>query len=138
MARAVSFTQAGGVLTIRNARVVFEPSAYDNDSECLRKNVVLEVDDTTKETVREWEADIDSNKLVSALSQFGMRCKLQTDKVRVWNDGKPDTMPAGIRNRHANAIVQLTGVWHTKKQSGLSMQLTDLEFIPEPDCQYPF
>ena len=137
MARAVSFTQAGGVLTIRNARVVFEPSAYDNDSECLRKNVVLEVDDTTKETVREWEADIDSNKLVSALSQFGMRCKVQTDTVRVWSDGKPDTMPTGIRNRHANAVVHLTGVWHTKKQSGLSMQLTDLEFIPEPDCQYP-
>ena len=138
MARAVSFTQAGGVLTIRNARVVFEPSAYDNDSECPRKNIILEIDDTTKETVREWEADIDSNKLVSALSQFGMRCKIQTDTVRVWSDGKPETMPTGIRNRHANAVVQLTGIWHSKKQSGLSMQLTDIEFVKEPDATYPF
>ena len=137
MARAVSFTQDGGELTIRNARVVFEPSAYD-DSDCPRKNIMLEIDDTTKETVREWEADIDSNKLVSALSQFGMRCKVQTDTVRVWNDGKPETMPTGIRNRHANAVVQLTGIWHTKKQSGLSMQLTDIEFVKEPDATYPF
>ena len=137
MARAVSFTQASGELRIRNARVVFEPSAYD-DNDCPRKNIMLELDDTAKGTVREWEADIDSNKLVSALSQFGMRCKVQTDTVRVWNDGKPETMPTGIRNRHANAVVHLTGVWHTKKQSGLSMQLADLEFIPEPDCKYPF
>ena len=69
MARAVSFTQDGGELTIRNARVVFEPSAYD-DNDCPRKNIMLELDDTAKGTVREWEADIDSNKLVSALSQF--------------------------------------------------------------------
>ena len=103
-----------------------------------KKNIVLEVDDTTNETVREWEADIDSNKLVSALSQFGMRCKVQTDTVRVWSDGKPETMPTGIRNRHANAVVQLTGIWHTKKQSGLSMQLTDIEFVKEPDATYPF
>ena len=137
MARFVSFTQAGGELTIRNARVVFGPSAYD-DSECPRKNIMLEIDDTTKETVREWEADIDSNKLVSALSQFGLRCKLQTDTIRVWRDGKPETMPTGIRNRHANAVVQLTGIWHTKKQSGLSMQLTDIEFVKGPDAKYPF
>ena len=137
MARAVSFTQAGGELKIQNARVVFEPSAYD-DSECPRKNIILEIDGTTKETVRDWEADIDSNKLVSALSQFGMRCKVQTDTVRVWNDGKPETMPTGIRNRHANAVVQLTGIWHTKKQSGLSMQLTGIEFVKEPDATYPF
>ena len=137
MALSVPFTQTGGELTIRNARVVLEPSAGD-DSECPRKNIILEIDDTTKETVRGWEADIDSNRLVPALSQFGMRCKIQTDTVRVWSDGKPETVPTGIRNRHANAIVQLTGFWHTKKQSGLSMQITDLEFIQEPECPYPF
>ena len=136
MARAVSFTQAGGERTIRNSRVVFEPSAY-GDSECLRTNIVLEVDATTKETVLEWEADIDSNKPVPALCQLGMRCKLQADKVRVWSDGKQETMPSGIRTRHANAIVHLTGVWHTKKQSGLSMQLTDLESTQPPDATNP-
>ena len=36
MARAVTFTQAGGSLTIRNARIVFEPSVYD-DSDTPRK-----------------------------------------------------------------------------------------------------
>ena len=138
MARAVSFTQAGGKLTIQNARVVFEPSAYD-DSDCPRKNIVLEVDDNTKETIREWEADLDPSKLVSAISQYGMRCKIQTDTVRVWSDdGKPQEMPPTIRSRHANAIVQLSGVWHTKKQSGLSMQLTDIEFVKDADPQYPF
>ena len=138
MARAVSFTQAGGKLTIQNARVVFEPSAYD-DSDCPRKNIVLEVDDNTKETIREWEADLDPSNLVSANSQYGMRCKIQTDTVRVWSDdGKPQEMPPTIRNRHANAIVQLSGVWHTKKQSGLSMQLADIEFVKEADPQYPF
>ena len=117
---------------------MFEPSAYDDDSGCPRKNIVIEVDYTTQETVREWEAYIDSNKLVSALSHFGMRCKLQTDTIRVWSDGNTETMPTGIRNRHAHAIVQLTGVWHTKKQSGLSIQLTDTECVKEPESRYPF
>ena len=137
MARAVSFTQAGGELNVRNARIVFEPNAYD-DSDCLRKNIVLEVDDITQETIRDWEADLDASNFVPALSQYGMRCTIQTDTVRVWSDSKPQTMPSTIRNRHANAIVQLTGVWHTKKQSGLPMQLTDNEFVQEPDPQYPF
>ena len=107
MARAVSFTQAGGNLTIQNARVVFEPNAYD-DSDCPRKNIVLEVDDNTTGTIREWEADLDPSKLVSAISQYGMRCKIQTDTVRVWSDdGKPpndatnNPQPTCKRNRAA-------------------------------------
>ena len=80
------------------------------------------------------EADLDANKLVSALSQYGMRCKVQTNTVRVWSDdGKPQTLPPTIRNRHANATVQLSGVWHTQKQSGLSMQLMDIDFVKEAD-----
>ena len=47
-------------------------------------------------------------------------------------------MPTGTRNRHAHAVVQLTGIWRTKKQSGLSMQLTDIEFVKEQDAKYPF
>ena len=47
MARAVSFTQAGGELTIRNARIVFGPSTDNDDNDCPRKNIVLKVDDTT-------------------------------------------------------------------------------------------
>ena len=70
MARAVSFTQASGKLTIQNARVVFEPSAYD-DSDCPRKNSMLEDDDIAKDTLREREADLDANKLASARSQYG-------------------------------------------------------------------
>ena len=102
------------------------------------ENIVLEVDEATQETIRVWEAVVDPNKLVSALSQYGMRCKLQTDKVRVWSDGRLAPLPSGIRNRHANAIVRLTGIWHTKKQSGLSLQLTDIEFRKEQDAAYPF
>ena len=66
-----------------------------------------------------------------------MRCKLQTDKVRVWSNGGLEPLPSGIRNRHAHAVVQLTGVSHTKKQSGLSLQLTDIEFVKEQDAVYP-
>ena len=58
-----------------------------------------------------------------------MRCKLQTDTVRVWSDGKPQTLPPTICNPHASATVQFTGVWHTKKQRGLSIQLADIEFV---------
>ena len=137
MARTVSFTQASGELNIRSARIVFEPNAYQDD-DCPRKNIVLEVDESTQETIRVWEAVVDPNKLVSALSQYGMRCKLQTDKVRVWSDGRLAPLPSGIHNRHAHAIVRLTGIWHTKKQSGLSLQLTDIEFVPEQDAAYPF
>ena len=99
---------------------------------------MLEVDEFTTETVRGWEADIDSGKLASAITQYGLRCKMHAGCVRVWTDNKPDSLPLGIRNRHANAVVQLNGIWHTKKQSGLALQLTDIEFLNEPDPIYPF
>ena len=67
-----------------------------------------------------------------------MRCKLPTDKVRVWSNGGLAQRPSGLRNRQANAVVRLAGIWHTKKQSGLPLQLTDIEFVKEQDAVHPF
>ena len=111
MARAVSFTQAGGSFTLRNAHAVIESSSYDNEND--RNTIILEVDEFTTEMAKGWEAHIDSTKLVSAIPQFGLCCKIQTDNVRVWTDSEPGALPLGIHNRHAHTVVQLNGAWHT-------------------------
>lgn len=135
MSRAVTVSTASGNLIIRNARVVFEPSAYDN-AEATRKNLVLSVDDATIDTIQGWESQIDNGRLSSALSQYGLRVKMVEPVV--WKDKQQVAMPPNLRNKQVNAAISLSGIWHTKKQDGLCLQVTDIEFLDDPEPTCPF
>ena len=137
MAKAVSYTSASGQLTIYNARIVFEPSSYDG-SEQTRRNAVLAIDEKTIDEIQTWETQIDKNRLSSALSQYGLRVKIHMDQVRMWQNQELCEMPTVLKNRHVNAIISLGGIWHTKKASGLQLNLTDFEMLPEPEIKCPF
>ena len=116
MARSITFTQANGQLIIRNAKVMFELSTYDN-TEAARQNLVLAVDDSPIAAVRNWESEIDPGRLSSSLSQYGLRVKVTTPNV--WRNRELVDMPPIIRGRSVNVTISLSGVWHTKKQDGL-------------------
>ena len=93
MAKTVTYTPASGLLTVYNARIVFEPSSYDG-SEQTRRNAVLAIDEKTIDEIRSWETQVDNNRRSSALSQYGLRVKLQMDQVRMWQDRELCETPA--------------------------------------------
>ena len=114
---------------------MFEPSLYDR-TEGAKKRPVLAIDENTVDTIQSWEARIDKARLSSAISQFGLGAKL--GDPHVWADEQPTELPGSLRNRTVNAFIALNGIWHTKKQDGLSLHLTDIEFLDEPKPTYPF
>ena len=135
MAKSITFTQANGQLIIHNAKVMFDLSAYDK-AESTRQNLVLAVEDSYIETVQNWESVIDPERLSSSLSQYGLRTKVSTPNI--WRSGELVEMPGTIRGRFANVKISLNGVWHTKKNDGLCLLTTDIEFLDEPTPTYPF
>ena len=94
------------------------------------------MDDAAIDVVHDWESPIDQGRLASALTQYGLRAKI-TDP-NVWQDEEQTTMPATVKHRRVNAVLVLSGIWHTKKQDGLCLQVTDLEFLEDAAPQYPF
>ena len=96
MAKAVTYTPASGLLTVYNARIVFEPSSYDG-SEQTRRNAVLAIDEKTIDEIQSWETQVDKNRLSSALSQYGLRVKMHMDQVRAWQDQELCEMPAVLK-----------------------------------------
>ena len=96
MAKAVTYTPASGLLTVYNARIVFEPSSYDG-SEQTRRNAVLAIDEKTTDEIQSWETQVDKNRLSSALSQYGLRVKMHMDQVRAWQDQELCKMPTVLK-----------------------------------------
>ena len=136
MAKSVSFSPAQGTVLIRGATILFEPSNFDENNN-PRKNIVLAVDEETIETVRAWEAQIDSDKLSSNISKYGLRAKICMDTVRAWEGKKRAQLPDTLKDQSANVLLLLTGIWNSKRQSGLSLNVTDIEFIDKP-VESPF
>ena len=135
MSRVVTVSQANDTLIVRNAKVVFEPSSYDQ-TEGAKKTILFAIDENTIDTIQSWETRIDKARLSSAISQFGLRAKC--GDPHVWAEEQPTELPGSLRNRTVNAVNALNGIWHTKKQDGLCLHVTDIEFLDEPKPTYPF
>ena len=114
MSRVVTVSSASGTIVIRGVKVMFEPSSYDGTA-TTKKNLVLQVDDATIDIVHDWESPIDQGRLASALTQYGLRAKI-TDP-NVWQDEEQTSMPATVKNRRVNAVLVLSGIWHTKNRT---------------------
>ena len=46
-------------------------------------------------------------------------------------------MPATLRGKACNALMQWAGTWETKNQRGLCLKATDIE-VMEQEIEYPF
>lgn len=127
-------------LPLRGVRVVYEPSVYGGDGTEVRKNIVLEVAQETLGIVRGHEASIDASKLCSCIRDDNLRCKISMDKVRIFDQTDSLVAPPVIwRDQRANVVVLLKGWWSTKTQTGLSMEVMDVQFTPDtpPRCPFP-
>lgn len=125
--KSVTFTPANKTLIVPRATIVFEPSTFDG-SPGTRRNIVLAVDEETELKIREWEAEIDADKLSSAITNYGMRAKICMDTARAWDGKNLTELPETMKGKTANVMVSLSGIWASKKQAGLSLTVTDLEF----------
>ena len=107
------------VVDHHRARIVFEPTAYD-ESETGRVNFVLEASEEEPNVVRTWEESKRGTKsLCSALTPNGPKVKINKDTVRCWEDKKRTTQPKNLKDKACNAIIQWTRSWETKNQRGL-------------------
>ena len=100
-------SSASGTIVIRDAKIMFEPSSYDG-AVTTKKNLVLQVDDATIDIVHGWGSQIDQGRLVSALTQYGLRAKISDPNV--WQDEEQTSMPATVRNRRVNAVLVMSGI----------------------------
>ena len=116
MAKSVSFSPAQGTVLIRGATILFEPSNFDENNN-PRKNIVLAVDEETIETVRAWEEQIDSDKLSSNISKYGLRAKICMDTVRAWEGKKKNA--AARYTQGSNCKRTSATHWHLEQQTSI-------------------
>jgi hypothetical protein len=127
-------------MPLRGVRVVYEPSVYGGDGTEVRKNIVLEVAQDTFGIVRGHETSIDAARLCSCIRDDNLRCKINMDKVRIYDQTDSLVAPPLIwRDQRANVVVLLKGWWNTKTQTGLSMEVVDVQLTPDtpPRCPFP-
>ena len=127
-------------LPLKGVRVVYEPSVYGGDGTEVRKNIVLEIAQETLGIVRGHEATIDASRLCSCIRDDNLRCKISMDKVRIFDQTDSLVAPPVIwRDQRVNVVVLLKGLWSTKTQTGLSMEVVDVQLTPDtpPRCPFP-
>jgi hypothetical protein len=127
-------------MPLRGVRVVYEPSVYGGDGTEVRKNIVLEVAQETLRIVRGHEASIDASRLCSCIRDDNLRCKISMDKVRIYDQTDSMVAPPVIwRDLTTNVVVLLKGLWSTKTQTGLSLEVVDVQLTPHtpPQCPFP-
>ena len=126
-------------LPLRGVRVVYEPSVYGGDGTETRKNIVLEVPVEALETIRGYEASIDASRLCSCIRDDALRCKINMDKVRIFDRSNYLVAPPDIwRDLAVNVVILLKGRWSTKTQTGLSLEVMDVQLTPDTPPKSPF
>ena len=126
-------------LTLVGARAVYEPSVYGGDGSEIRKNLVLEVTPDIIREIRGHEAKIDPSRLCSCIKEETMKCKINMEKVRVFDHANaPQPLPVTWRDQTMNVVVLLKGHWSTKKLAGLSLEATDVQLTFQTHAKSPF
>ena len=130
---AVTFTAYAKPVkfSVRNARVVYEPSVYGGDGSEQRVNLTLLCDDNTVAKLRALEGS-DDFSLISCIKEAGVRSKLDKATLRIFDgEGKATTAPPVWRGKRVNAVLVGAGTWKTRSGSGICLNCTDLQLLPE-------
>ena len=139
-ASAVSFTPFAQPVQfcIRDAKVVYEPSVYGGDGTEKRVNITLECSSEVLDAIRTLEGASDSS-LISCVRDSGVRAKLDKTAVHLFDEnGIATSAPAVWRGTRVNAFVTAKGNWKTRTGSGVCLEVTDLQLLPEAPQVCPF
>ena len=137
MARNVNFEKlAVQRVQVWGAIVEYEPSVYGGDGTEPRKNIVLAITEEEQAFFQLLEQVVDSKKLTSCIKEGTVKAKVTLDAVNIYdfekNLVKPPTQWKG---QCVNAVIQMRGMWSSKTQSGLSLELTDIQLVEQAKVQ---
>ena len=141
MARNVNFEKlAVQRVQVWGALVEYEPSVYGGDGSEPRKNIVLGISEEEQGLFQLLEQVVDPKKLNSCIKDGAVRVKMTMADVNVYDGAKnPATHPLLWKGCRVNAVVQMRGMWSSKTQSGLSLELTDIQVLDKamaPQCPF--
>ena len=123
---------------IKEATVVYEPSVFGGDGSETRVNVTLSCDDKTIAAIRALEG-IDDFSLVSAVKQMGVRAKMDKTNVIVYDaTGNVTTAPDVWRGAKVNALLVAKGTWKSRSGTGICIECTSLQMLPNEPTACPF
>ena len=127
-------------LKLGEVRILFEPSCFQGDGTEKRLTICFSgADESLKKQLADMEASIDAT--TSCLKDDVVRCKINIDSCRCYDETKRSELhiPPSMRGWTVNAQVHLRGKWATRQGCGLSLEVTDLQFLQEvrePPCPF--
>ena len=127
-------------MTLSGVRILYEPSVFGGDGSETRKNMVFVVPPSIVARVQGLEAPIDPARLCSCIKGDALKCKVNMDRVRIFDSGNaPSPQPGIWRDLIVNALVTVRGTWSTRTQSGLSIEVHDIQLLDDkpPECPFP-
>jgi hypothetical protein len=125
-------------IVLNGSIVVYEPSVYGGDGTEERKNITLTLTPTESQVILALEQDIDVHMLSSVLQDGTIKAKITTSSVRVYGeDERLSQLPEQLRDTTVNAVLLVKGVWKSKTQSGLSIEVTDLQILASQPHECP-
>ena len=129
--RNVTFEKlAAQRIIVCDAHVVYEPSVFGGDGSEPRKNIVMSISPTEEALIQELETEIDPKKLNSAIKDGTVKCKMTMETVHVFDSAKTlMEHPPKWRGCLVNAVILMRGKWSSKTQSGLSLEVVDIQVL---------
>ena len=125
-------------LLLEDVKIPFEPSVYGGDGTETRKSICFS--GATEEVVKRLAAMEESISATnSCVKDDLIRCKINMERVRTYDSNrKAIDVPKQWRGFSANVQVHLRGKWATRQGSGLSLEVTDVQFMEtrEPPCPF--
>jgi len=122
------------------ATVEYEPSVFGGDGSEPRKNIVLAVSEEERASFQLLEQVVDPKKLNSCIKDNTVKAKMTMEAVNVYDPAKNlTTHPQQWKGCYVNAVIQMRGMWSSKTQSGLSLELTDIQLLDKaaaPQCPF--
>jgi hypothetical protein len=125
-------------ILLEDVKIPFEPSVYGGDGTETRKSICFS--GASEELVKRLTAMEESiGASSSCMKDDLIRCKINTERVRNYDSNRKaiDT-PKQWRGLNANVQVHVRGRWQTRQSSGLSLEVTDVQFVEtrEPPCPF--
>ena len=126
-------------IILAGAVVVYEPSVYGGDGSEPRKNIVLAISPDQEAQFHEMEGVVDPKKLNSCVKDGTVKAKITMASVNLYDASKNQVeQPQWWKGCTVNAVVQMRGKWSSKTQSGLSLEVTDMQILENEAPQCPF
>ena len=131
---AVTFTSiAKHHLIVKGAQIAYEPSFHNGTGTEVRKNLVLVVDQQTRDQLTAIETQLHLGAtLFSVVKPETIRVNVDTDQVRLFDaDHHPINPLEKWVHNNVEVCLEVRGTWRTATNTGISVCCTDTRFAED-------